>query len=202
MDPTASVLFGKTRQAVLAALFERGVDGIYVRELQRQTGISTGALHHELQQLMQADLVEKSEDGNRVIYRLNESHPIHHELRRIVEKTCGLPAQLGEALQPLEARIRFAAIFGSIAQGTSHAGSDVDLLLVAELSQSQVIERIQPLEERLQIEIGFRLYTPREFTQRQTKDPFLIRVLTRPLIRIIGSLDDASEPERPANSVH
>lgn len=191
MDPAASVLFGKTRQAVLSTLFERAADGVYVRELQRQTGISTGALHHELRRLMQADLVEKTDDGNRVVYRINQSHPIYSDLRAIVEKTCGLPAQVREALANLESDIRFAAIFGSTAGGTSHSGSDVDLLLVAELSQSQIIERIQPLEERLQREIGFRLYTPQEFAQRRTNDPFLTRVLTRPLIPIIGSLDDA-----------
>lgn len=191
MDPAASVLFGKTRQAVLSSLFERGPQGIYVRELERQTGISTGALHHELQRLMQADLVEKTEDGQRVVYRINESHPIYTELRGIVEKTCGVPAQVREALTDLVAEIRFAAIFGSTARGASHSGSDVDLLLVGELSPSDVIERIQPLEERLQREIGFRLYTPQEFAQRRENDPFLTRVLSRPLIPIIGSLDDA-----------
>lgn len=191
MDPAASVLFGKTRQAVLSTLFERGADGVYVRELERQTGISTGALHHELRQLMQADLVEKTNDGNRVVYRINESHPIHAELRGIVEKTCGVPAQVREALGELEPDIQFAAIFGSIARGTSHAGSDIDLLLIGDLTQSELIERIQPLEERLHREIGFRLYTRDEFDERRQTDPFLARVLSRPLIPIIGSIDDA-----------
>lgn len=191
MDPTASILFGKTRQAVLSALFERGAEGIYVRELERQTGISSGALHHELGQLMQADLVEKTNDGNRVVYRINESHPIHTELRGIVEKTCGIPAQVREALVDLEPNIQFAAIFGSTARGTGHSGSDVDLLLVGDLTQSMVIERIQPLEDRLQREIGFRLYTPQEFLERKSSDPFLTRVLARNLLPVIGSINDA-----------
>ena len=190
MDPAASVLFGKTRQAVLTSLFERGSKGVYVRELERQTGISTGALHHELQKLTEADLIEKDNDGNRVIYRINESHPISAELRGIIEKTVGLPAQLRRVLSDLESVIRYAAIFGSTARGTSHSGSDIDLLVVGELSPSQVIERIQPLEERLQRDIGFRLYTPQEFEQRRQQDPFLTKVLNRPLIPLMGTVDD------------
>ena len=191
MDPTASVLFGKTRQAVLTSLFERGSEGIYVRELERQTGISTGALHHELQKLMQADLIQKDTDGNRVIYRVNQSHPVCEELRGIVEKTIGLPAQVREVLLDLQPAIQYAAIFGSTARGTSHSGSDIDLLLVGDLSPSQVIERIQPLEERLKREIGFRLYTPQEFAHRRKQDPFLIKVLRRPVIPLMGNLDGA-----------
>lgn len=191
MDPAASVLFGKTRQAVLTALFERGPRGIYVRELERQTGISSGALHHELGQLMRADLVQKASDGNRVIYRINDSHPIFAELRGIVGKTCGLPGQVREALDGLGPHIRFAAIFGSTAHGNSHSGSDVDLLVVGNVSPAQLIDQIQPLEEQLQREIGFRLYSPEEFAQRRKQDPFLTRVLNRPLIELIGSLDDA-----------
>jgi predicted nucleotidyltransferase len=202
MDPAASVLFGKTRQAVLSALFERGADGIYVRELERQTGISTGALHHELRQLMQADLVEKTKDGNRVVYRINDSHPIYTELRGIIEKTCGVPAQVRAALGDLESDIDFAAIFGSTARGTSHAGSDIDLLLVGELTQSKLIDHIQPLEERLHREIGFRLYTREEFNKRRQSDPFLTRVLSRPLIPIIGAIDSACEEENQGVGLH
>jgi predicted nucleotidyltransferase len=191
MDPAADVLFGKTRQAVLAALFERGAEGVYLRELERLTGISSGPLHHELQRLMHADLVEKSADGNRVIYRVNQSHPVHAELRGIVEKTCGLPAQVRDALQAFESRIQFAAIFGSTARGSSHGASDVDLLVVGDISPTEIIDRIQALEERLEREVGFRVYSRREFNERQESDPFLSRVLERPMITLFGSVDDA-----------
>lgn len=193
MDATASVLFGKTRQAVLAELVDPPEPGLYLRELQRRTGISSGALHHELGQLMKADLVEKFEDGNRVVYRLNRSHPIHDELCRIVEKTCGLPARIRQALSPLSQRIDWAAIFGSVAQGTSHAESDVDLLIVGEVTSAEIIECIQPLEKDLAREIGFRLYAPEEFAERRESDAFLQKVLSRPLIDLLGQMHDALE---------
>jgi len=191
MEVTASVLFGKTRQAVLSELADSPGRGLYLRELQRRTGISSGALHHELAQLMKADLVERFEDGNRVFYRLNQSHPIHAELRRIIEKTCGLPSRIRQALEPLAQRIDWAAIFGSVAQGSSHSGSDVDVLIVGQATSAEIIEQIQPLESALGREIGFRLYSPEEFTERTESDAFLQRVLNRPLIHLLGSIHDA-----------
>jgi len=179
------------RQAVLSELADSPDPGLYLRELQRRTGISSGALHHELGQLMKADLVERFKDGNRVIYRLNRSHPIHDELCRIIEKTCGLPARIRQALEPLSQRIDWAAIFGSVAQGSSHAGSDVDVLIVGEITSAEIIECIQPLESALGREIGFRLYSPEEFAARKGSDAFLQKVLSRPLIELLGRKHDA-----------
>lgn len=191
MDPAAAILFGKTRQAVLVALFQCDEQGIYIRELQRQSGISVGALHHELGRLMEADLVFKQSDGNRVRYSINRSHPIAAPLQEVVLKTCGLPAQIRQALAPLGKSLSFAAIFGSMASGTSHADSDVDMILVGDVTHAEIIEKIQPLEERLGREISFRLYDAKSFHDREKSDPFLKKVLQRPLINLIGRIDDA-----------
>lgn len=88
MSATASVLFGKARQAVLLKLFEEPGDPVYLRELARRTGLSTGALQHELRQLKGADLILRSRDGNRVCYRANTDHPVFLELQSLVRKTC------------------------------------------------------------------------------------------------------------------
>lgn len=191
MDPAASILFGKTRQTVLGALYECGERGIYIRELQRQSGISAGALHHELKQLMRADLVSKQVDGNRMLYSINRAHPVAEPLGEIVLKTCGLPAEIRLALAPIEDQLKLAAIFGSVAAGSAHAGSDIDLLLVADVSHAEVIDLIQPLEERLGREVGFRLYEPESFRTRAETDAFLIKILERPIIELIGRLHDA-----------
>jgi len=191
MDSTASILFGKTRQAVLAALFESSEQGIYIRELQRQSGISSGALHHELGRLMNADLVFSQPDGNRVRYCINQAHPVAAPLQEIVEKTCGLPPRLRQALAVLGQRLEFAAIYGSIASGNAHAVSDIDLILVGDVTHDEIIQRIQPLEHQLGREISFRLYDRQTFKSRADTDPFLTKVLQRPMIPLIGSANDA-----------
>jgi predicted transcriptional regulator len=100
MDSAAAVLFGKTRQAVLALLFDQPEQTYYLREMARRTGIAPGPLQHELSQLHKADLVIRLRDGNRVTYQANTAHPVFSDLQGLVSKTCGVPAQLIAALAP------------------------------------------------------------------------------------------------------
>lgn len=192
MDSATSVLFGKTRQAVLMYLFDQPEKPWYLRELSRQTGISTGALQQELIQLCTADLLVRRQDGNRVLYRANTAHPLFLELQSIVRKTCGLPAQIKTTLLPLADRIAYAGIYGSIAKGREHARSDVDLLIVGRLSFEQAIQAVTPIEERLSREISVRLFSPEEFRQKRAKgDSFIHSVLEGERIDLLGTLDDA-----------
>ena len=190
-DSAASVLFSKSRRAVLTALFENPGQKRYLRDLERETGLSTGALQNELRQLHRADLVVRSRDGNRVNYQANTRHPAFEDLRRLVLKTCGAPALLRHALQDAEPQIRFAAIYGSMAKGSSHAASDLDLLVVGTISLPALIQTISPVEQQIGREIGVRLYTPEEFRQRREAPGFLKRVLEGQLIPVIGAADDA-----------
>lgn len=192
MEAAAAVLFGKTRQAVLALLFEQPEQAYYLRELARQTGISPGALQHELGQLQKADLVERGQDGNRVTYRANTAHPVFADLQSIVRKTCGLPAQIKAALQPFAAKIRFAALYGSLAKGSNHARSDVDLLIVGDLSLEQVLAIIVPVEAHIGREISVRIYSTEDFrTRREQGEHFITNVMSGPLTPLIGTPDDA-----------
>lgn len=192
METTAAVLFGKTRQAVLALLFEQPQKTYYLRELARQTGISSGALQHELAQLLKADLLVRNRDGNRVTYRANMAHPIFSELQSIISKTCGLPAQIKAALLPIAGHIRFAALYGSIAKGTNHALSDVDLLIVGDISLEKVLGAILPVEARIGREISVRNFNAHDFkTRREQGEPFISNVLAGPLTILIGTPNDA-----------
>lgn len=192
MDVTADVLFGKTRQAILALLFEQPEQTYYLRELSRLTGISPGALQHELGRLQKADLIQRVKDGNRVTYKPNTAHPIFTELQSLISKTCGVPAQLKAALSPHAAQIAFAVIYGSLAKGTSHALSDVDLLVVGTLRLDQAIAAIVPVEKRIGREISVRTLLPMEFRERRARgDNFIASVMAGQLVPVLGQPDDA-----------
>jgi predicted nucleotidyltransferase/DNA-binding HxlR family transcriptional regulator len=192
MDSAAATLFGKTRQAVLTRLFDQPERSWYLRELSRQTGISPGALQQELTHLLEADLISRARDGNRVLYRANTAHPIFSDLQAIVRKTCGLPARLKAALMPYSGQIHVAAIYGSLAKGAGHALSDVDLLVVGEVGFETLVQTVAPLEGQLGREISIRLYAPEEFrARRHDGDPFLKAILAGKLQILLGAFDDA-----------
>jgi predicted nucleotidyltransferase len=192
MRNATDILFGKTRQAVLARLYDASSERYYLRELSRQTGISTGALQKELKALLGADLIVSEQDGNRVSYRANAAHPIYPELVALVKKTCGVPHMIKRALEPLKEHIRFAAIYGSMAKHTDHARSDIDLLVVGDLSLARVLGVLQPLEEAFAREISLRLYSPEDFQKRlDDQEGFVTGVINGPLDILTGAVNDA-----------
>lgn len=191
MISATDLLFGKARQAILSRLFDGLAPSFYVRELARYTGISPGALQHELKQLVEADLVLREQDGNRVAYRANTAHPIYPDLLNLVRKTCGLSRQIKTALEPLAEHIEFAAIYGSTAKHSDHSRSDVDLLIVGQVSLSQVLDAVSPLEPVFNREINVRVYSSEQFHQlRHEQQPFLQAVLAGPLDILMGGIDD------------
>jgi predicted nucleotidyltransferase len=192
VETAASILFGKTRQAVLAALFTVAGERAYLRELARRTGIGPGPLQFELSRLVAADLVTRSKDGNRVVYQANTAHPVFRELRGLVLKTCGLPEQIRSALRPLDNDISLALVFGSVAKGTSQGKSDVDLLVVGSAKLETLLAMLEPVERQLDRGISVRLFKPTEFKKRrEERDRFLSGVLAGPTIPVIGAVDDA-----------
>ena len=192
MRNATDILFGKTRQEVLARLYDVPVNKYYLRELSRQTSISAGALQKELRTLLGADLIVSEKDGNRVSYSANTSHPIYPELLALVRKTCGVRTMIRNTLAPLEEHIRLAAIYGSTAKHTDHAKSDIDLLVVGNLSLARVLDVLHPLEEVFAREISVRLYSPDDFRQSlNDRQGFITGVINGPLDVLIGDLNDA-----------
>lgn len=62
------------------------------------------------------------------------------ELVTIVRKTFGVAEVLKSTLAPILPKLQKAFVYGSIAKGSEHAGSDVDAMLVGDgLSYSEVM---------------------------------------------------------------
>lgn len=197
MEKVASTLFGKARQAVLATLCGQPERKFFMRELSRVTGIGTGPLQHELSQLVDADLVLREPDGNRTNYHANTHSPVFPELRGLIEKTCGVPVVIGNALAPLGDRISHAAIYGSIAKGSNQARSDVDLLVIGDLAFGDLVAATAVAESRIGREISPRLFSEAELRRRiDDGDRFVCDVLTGPLLIIKGEWDGLGNAAR------
>lgn len=188
-ETAASVLFGKTRQAVLGLLYTHPDRDFYLRELSRLTGISAGAIQHELSSLARADLITRVKSGSRVNYRANQLHPIFQDLRAVVEKTSGATELLRAALTPMADAISLAFVYGSTAKGTSRGRSDVDLLVVGDVDMADLVRHLGSVEEKLQREINPRIFSRQEFDARlKSRDRFLTSVLRGPRLMLLGDL--------------
>lgn len=187
MTSTAAFLLGRTRSAVLGALFLHPESSLHVRELARLTGASPGSLHRDLRAMTDLGLLVRQEVGRQVHYRANTDSPIFAELAGLLRKTAGVADILRDALGPVAEKIDLAFVYGSIARGTEHAHSDVDLMIVGDVDFGEAIVALAPAQEKLRREINPTLFTRREFgTKLKQRDGFLAQVWKGPKLWLIG----------------
>ncbi|MES2535728.1 MAG: nucleotidyltransferase domain-containing protein [Pseudomonadota bacterium] len=185
-------LFSKTQQRVLAVLYGQSDRSFYANEIIALAASGSGAVQRELKKLEASALVAVQRVGNQKHYQANHDAPIFEELRAIVLKTFGVADVLRAALQPLWPLVDLAFVYGSLAKGTEHAGSDVDLVVIGALpSNAQLLEALLPAQTQLGRVVNPTLYTPDEFAQRiHDGKSFIVRVLEQPKIFVKGSAHD------------
>jgi len=178
------------RRKVLALLLMQPAQKIHLRELARQTQAAPGTLKKELDALCHVGLLTSERVGNQVQFQANQGHPVFAELQALIRKTTGLADVLRQALQALGEQVALAFVFGSMASGSAHAGSDVDLLVVGSASFAQVVEATHATQAQLGREINPKVMTADEWTRKQAEGhPFVQELLTKPRILLIGTLN-------------
>lgn len=190
----ASALFTPVQQRVLGLLFGQPERRFQSAELIRLAGSGTGAVHRQLQRLEQAGLVSVSRDGNQKYYAARKDAPIFQELHGLVVKTVGVVEPLRAVLASMADEIELAFVFGSVAKGSEHAGSDLDLLVVTDkLGYADVYSALESAERTLGRTINPTVFTLTEWKQKRAQhDSFAARITAQPRLFVIGS-DDGAE---------
>ncbi|MCP5170571.1 MAG: nucleotidyltransferase domain-containing protein [Hahellaceae bacterium] len=180
----ADALFTRTQQKVLGLLFGQPQQSFFLNEVVRRAGVGKGAVSRELARLTDAGIVSLTRQGNQSHYQANPACPIYAELKGLVGKTVGVASVVQQALAPLLPGLAQSFIYGSLAKGEEHAGSDVDVMLVGDdLSYSEIMALLEPAEEQLQRSVNPTIYSPEEFNKRLAdQQNFLSKVMTEPRI--------------------
>lgn len=190
-SPLADILFKEYRRRVLGLLLLQPDHAYHVREIARLTGTLAGTLHKELSKLAEAGLLQKEPQGNQVYYRANLACPIYEELASILRKTSGLAEVLAERLRPIANAITAAFVFGSVASGKATATSDVDVLIIGDVSFAEVVKTLYPAQDVLGREINPKVYSQEEWQRALTEqNQFIKDVLSKPKVFVIGTKDD------------
>lgn len=103
----------------------------------------------------------------------------------------GIFHQLHSALAPLAAQITFALVYGSIARGDEDAESDVDLMIVGNVTLDDVLTQLAPVERAIGRSINPAVYSLKEFRSRiKDGNHFLTSVLHGKKMLLIGEEDE------------
>ena len=126
-----------------------------------------------------------------VYYQANTDSPVFPDLRSLLLKTAGLVDVIAQALKPLAARLRTAFVYGSIAAGNEQSDSDIDLMIVGQVSPTELALPLRRARELLGREINPTVYTPAEVDKKRVaNDPFLKQVLDKPKLFVLGNKDE------------
>jgi predicted nucleotidyltransferase len=188
-----TILFPEYRRRVLGLLLLRPDEALHGREIARRTGLPAGTITRELGRLAEVGLLNREKRGNQQVYSANTGGPIFAELASILRKTSGAVDVLAQALAPAASQLRVAFVFGSVAQGRETAGSDIDVMLIGDLSFRQTVELLHPTQAVLGREVNPKVFTTGEFTAKVPMEPFLADALAKPKLFLIGNAHDLEE---------
>jgi predicted nucleotidyltransferase len=183
----SNILFSGSRRSILALLYGHADEQFYLREISRRAGTGIGATQRELRQLSEAGLIQAIRRGHQIYYQANRKNPIFAELKSIIAKTSGIRDILYDGLAPLASQIKLAFVYGSIARGEETSSSDVDLMVVGEVSFADVVSALNESETKLGREVNPTVYGPREFRDKlAAKNHFLSTVAKEKKLFVIG----------------
>jgi len=187
LDSTLShLLTSGTRAKLLVIFLTQPNREFYLRELARRIDRAVGAVQHELPRLELMGLIGTRRRGREKFYRVNASHPIYPELRRIVYKTAALGDLLRDVLEEVEG-VEAAFIYGSVAEGREEPRSDVDLMIIGKPSVDRVHASLKDAEEAMGREVSLTTMSKEEWTRRRTtRDGFAREVMRSEKIFLVG----------------
>jgi len=197
MSLLSEIVFKEYRRRVLGLLLLTPDESYHVREIARLTGTVAGTLHKELTKLAEVGVLLREPQGKQVYYRANTDCLIFEELASILRKTSGVKDILAEQLRPRSDDIKAAFVFGSVASGKATAESDIDILVIGDLSFSDAVKALYPAQDALGREINPKVYNHNEWQKAiREQSSFIKDVMEKPKLFLIGSKDDLGKFNR------
>jgi predicted nucleotidyltransferase len=182
-----ALLGSKLRAKVLGWLFSHPDERYFVRQLTALLKEDSTNVSRELARLEKTGILVSTTEGRQKYYQANRQSPLFSELHGLMLKTVGVADIIKKALEPRRADIKLAFIFGSVAKKAENRFSDIDLLVVGDITFGDLVDLISTAEEALSRELNPVVYTLTEFNKRLSENHYFIRdVLSGDKIFVIG----------------
>ena len=166
----------KARVEILKLFLFNPNSEFYQRQISTLTDQPIRGVQREVEKLNSIGLLEKSKQGNRVYYRVNKNFPVMEELKNMLFKSLGIAEALNDSIKAKG--IRFAFIYGSYAEGQASLLSDIDLMVIGDISAKELSNKLSKPKEELMREINYIIFQSDEFMEKvNKKDHFINSVL-------------------------
>ena len=182
-----TLLGSKLRAKVLGWLFSHPDERYFVRQLTSLVKEDSTNVSRELARLEKTGILVTTTEGKQKYYQANRQSPLFNELHGLMLKTVGVADIIKKALEPRMADIKLAFIFGSVAKRAENRFSDIDLLVVGDITFGEVVDLISTAEGALNRELNPVVYTLSEFNKRLSENHYFISdILSGDKIFVVG----------------
>ena len=131
-DPLVTIFGGKTKARILDVLLSNPDESFHLRGLAQAAGTDSGNTSKLLRLLVNDGLVTAAPDRRSTRYAINAKSPLVGPLRQLIACAGSLMIDLRSVADGIAAA--YICVFGSVAAGTDDSKSDIDVLIVGDLS--------------------------------------------------------------------
>lgn len=176
-------LFGsKTRVKLLHLFLNNPGKAFYVREITRLIDEQINSVRRELANLLEVGVITSDSSDHKLYYEANQRYEFYKPFRAIfTDDQVGSSAVETGTVRSWEdsikvlTGIRLALVSGVLVKGST---SDVDLLIVGEMSPAKVKSTMKDIEKREARELNYSVMTYDEFYYRlSVRDKFITEIL-------------------------
>jgi len=165
-----------TALRVLEHFFAFPLGEFHEREVMRATAISKGSANRILRELAELSLLERTGKGRMVFYRLKADDPFVRQMKA-AENVWSLRA----FVEGLKKSARKVVLFGSCAEGTDAAESDIDVLIMTE-DKSAARTAVSAFNRRARRQMAPMILDAQEFAALGKEDKPLYERIDRGIV--------------------
>ncbi len=172
-----TVFGSKLRAKIIGWLFTHPDERYFVRQLTSILNEDPTNISRELVRLAEAGLLKARTEGRQKYYQADSNSPVFAEFCGIAVKSIGIGDRLHAAVLSLREGISVAFVFGSFAEGRADLNSDIDLLIIGDISSDAISRALAVPQRELGREINAAVYPASEFRDKLAKGNHFINAL-------------------------
>jgi DNA-binding transcriptional ArsR family regulator len=154
-----TLITSKTRIRILLKFFLNPETKTHLRALATELGESSNAVRVELNRLTEAGMLSSAKEGNKLLYRVNDQHPLYEPVNAMIRQYVGVDEIISNVIKGL-GKIEKLYLTGSLASGLS---TDlIDIVLVGEINMDYLLFTIEKIEKGIGKKIRYVHYTREE----------------------------------------
>ncbi|MCK4667076.1 nucleotidyltransferase domain-containing protein [Candidatus Dependentiae bacterium] len=179
----------KIRIKILTQFLLNVNESFYTRQLEKILKEPVGPINRELHNLEGIDILESFKKGREKHYRINKEMFFFDALQLLFIKAI-IGKSISEVLSGKKG-IELVFIYGSLAKGEGHKGSDIDIMIIGDITNKELNKEINKCEKKLGKVINYFIYDREEIKDRLRKeDNFILTVFKEEHIILIGNEKD------------